>query len=227
MKDNFYTEKINEIKKLIENGELTKAQQELTEELNMPYIPEIYEVEFSKLYQEILHALMSDQPDNKVKALDTIMEMLFGDESAQSIALELISSHNLRPVKTQIKNRIESWTSKDAIKRSFLFEILCEQEINLDILIDGVNVNPIKDQVVDNKTLLEALKIIEELSLKNPQLKDIAFNEVRRFILINFPKRDFEIKSLTNSIYKITASMFNENISLDKKDMEIREILNG
>ena len=227
MQDNFYTEKINEIKKLIKNGELTKAQQELTEELNMPYIPEIYEVEFSKLYQEILHTLMSDQPDNKVKALDTIMEMLFGDESAQSIALELISSHNLRPVKTQIKNRIESWTSKDAIKRSFLFEILCEQEINLDVLIDGVKVNPIKDQVVDNKTLLEALKIIEELSLKNPQLKDIAFNEVRRFILINFPKKDFEIKPLVNSIYKITESMFNENISLDKKDMEIREILNG
>ena len=227
MNTNFYEEKLKEVDLLIKDNKLLEATAILKEELSMPYVPEKYEKQFRKIFDETMFALLSDNGSHKSINIEELLSMLNKDEESQSIALELLKNHNLRPVASTLKARIESWTKEESLKRAFLFELLADQEINIDINIDGVNVNPQKNSILNNNEVIKGLKNIPTLVEKSPQLLEPTVNEFRRYLLLNFPNEITNGEELSINIFNIIKHLLNNEFSLSEKEMKILKILNG
>lgn len=227
MKTNFYEEKIAEIKKQLINSEYVEAQKSLSAELSMPYIPEKYEKEFIKLFKDLKFQMMDNNSENKTIAIDSLMQMLAGDEESQNIALELLKTHNLRMVSSSIKARLESWEKKDNLKRAYLFELLAEQEIDIDINIDGQILNPKKDSILNNVEVGKAIQMIPILVSKMPQLLEPTVDEFRRYLLLNFPNKINNGEKIATQIFNIVHNLFSGIGVLTEEEEKIKKILNG
>ena len=227
MNTNFYEEKLEEVNLLIKNNQLLKVVDILKEELNMPYVPAKYEVQFKKILDETIFKLMDDKGSNTMVNIEDVLSMLNKDEESQAVALELLKGHNLRPVASVLKARIESWDQKDNLKRSFLFEMLAEQEINIDVSIDGSILNPSKNSILENIEVVKGLKMIPSLVEKTPQLLEPTIGEYRRYLLLNFPNKIQDGEQLARNIFNIINHMFNQENSLTNEEVKILEILNG
>lgn len=227
MKTNFYEEKIAEIKKQLDNSEFFEAHKSLSAELSMPYIPEKYEKEFIQLFERLKFQMMDNNGENKTLAIDSLMQMLAGDDESQNIALELLKTHNLRMVSSTIKARIESWNKEENLKRAYLFELLAEQEIDIAINIDGKILNPKTDSILNNPEVNKAIQLIPTLTGQMPQLLEPTIDEFRRFLLLNFPSKITNGEKIAQQIFNIVNSLFNSEKTLSEEEEKIRKILNG
>jgi hypothetical protein len=107
MKKNYYEEKISYIESLIKNKKYKKANQEILNELNLPYVPKIYEDIFNSMFEQIKE--YSENNFSKTISKDVAIDYLISnDEKKETIAIELLRKHNLHHDKEIIKKRIET-----------------------------------------------------------------------------------------------------------------------
>lgn len=226
MSNNFYDEKLNEIKAAIEKGDFKLAHSLLTEELKMPYIPAVYEKQFQELFADVVRALMTEE-GRKQLPIEDISEMLFGEDAEQLMAIEMLKDSNIRPIKDEIKRRIESYTDADALKRTFLFELLAGQEIAMEIVINNVVLDPSKHSITKSEEVKRAIDALPYIVAKNPQMYEPVFNELQRYFLLKFPEVPLDGKLLVEQIYNIVRSMFEPSMVLTDEEKEIFNTLNG
>ena len=117
----------------------------------MPYIPEIYESQYIKLINDIKSEVKGDDQPTIVTRDIAIDYLLSENEEKENISLELLRDHNLRYVKDVLKNRLETWPSNKNTQKAFLFELLVEQEIDMEINFNGFNLNPKKTGTILSK----------------------------------------------------------------------------
>lgn len=225
MSENFYEEKLKEIRKAIADGDFKLANNLLTEELKMPYIPQIYENQFKELFTEVIRNLMTDEGRKQVP-LEEQVEMLFGEDGEQLMAIEMLKDANVRPVKDEIKNRIETYSKDEALKRTFLFELLAEQEIAIEIEIEGQKLDPTKHSITKNEEVKRAIDALPYVVAKHPQMYEPVFNELQRYFLMKFPEVPQDGKLLVEQIYNIVLSMFEADVVLTEQEKEIFDFLN-
>ena len=226
MSQNFYKQTIEDIKKLIKEDKIETAKKMVDKELNMPYVPAKYEKIFLELQGQINFKLISDIGPNNNKTIEWVMEKLFGNEKQQIMALENLSKYNLRTIKNKLKERIQSWKQKDKFKQAYLFELLSEQEIDMNIEIDSQVMNPIKHSIFHDKQFLIAIKEIEKHTQKQPQLYEMVVNQLQHYVLKIFPNKIKNGKELSKHITKAVKSLIDEEIELNDQEKKILQTLN-
>lgn len=227
-KNNFYEEKLAQIKLLIQEEKFDQAHQELLTELNMPFIPMIYEGEFKNLYELVKSKLSKD--DNRVFTLsrEEVIELLLSDnEESQAMALELIGDQNLHNEKISLKERIETWEQKDIFKKAFLFEVMIEQKIDVDIKFnDGLILNPAKSKsILDAEQTILMLKEIEVLTEKEPSLTLTALQEAKRYLLLTYPVLPGDGRVIAQNLVNIVKHMLGQEIDLSSEETSIYKVL--
>ena len=108
MSKNYYEEQLEKIIKLIKKEEYKIAYDLIEDELKMPYIPEIYEVKFIDLLNNVKSELLNDNISHSVPKDVALDYLTSEDEQKEAMALELLRDHNLRPEKELFKRRIET-----------------------------------------------------------------------------------------------------------------------
>ncbi len=227
MKKNYYEEKISYIESLIKNKKYKKANQEILNELNLPYVPKIYEDIFNSMFEQIKE--YSENNFSKTISKDVAIDYLISnDEKKETIAIELLRKHNLHHDKEIIKKRIETWNLNKTILKAYLFEILVEQNINIDINLNGIILNPAKfGSILDKKEVQKTILEIEKIFIKNPSWKELAINEFHKFLLFTYPAVPVKPKEFAYDIAKIIESHFDKKTSLTIKQQRIKNILSS
>ncbi len=226
---NFYQEKLNEIRSLIQDNKFSEAFVQIQVELNMPYIPMIYEQEFKDLNELVKSKLITDS--NNIMTLsrgEVIQLLLSDDEELQVIALELIDQHNLRTEASSLKYRIETWEEKDLLKKAFLMEIMIDQKIDIEIKFSGLlKINPSKSKsTLANDQVLEMFKRIDELTIQNPSLSQAAQQEAKRFLLLTYPNSPKDGNALAGLLVNVTMHMFGQKVDLSADELLIYKVIN-
>ena len=226
MSKNYYDETIEKTKKLIIKKEYESANILLNTELSMPYIPKIYEDIFIELKNEIKYITMGDTFTKSV-SIDVAMEYITsGDINSESIALELLRDHNLRNHIDILKKVIESWGQEKNILKAYLFELLIEQEVNVEINLNGIMMNPFKTKtILENKNVIEVNKLISKSLRKNPSSLELALDEFQRFLLVTYPMVPNEAKAMSDDIIAIVEKMFDDKKELTQRQKKIKELL--
>ena len=226
MSKNYYDETIEKTKELISEEKYEEADILLNTELAMPYIPRIYEEIFIDLKNEIKSATM-DETFTKTVPIDVALEYLVsGDINNESIALELLRDHNLRNHIDILKKVIESWGVEKNMLKAYLFELLIEQEINIDINLNGMLMNPSKTKtILENESVINVIQLIEESLKKNPSTLNLALDEFQRFLLVTYPMVPNEAKAMSEDIIAVVEKMFDDKKELSERQKKIKEIL--
>ncbi|MCK5867405.1 MAG: DUF3196 family protein [Mycoplasmataceae bacterium] len=226
MSKNYYDETIEKTKELISEEKYEEADILLNTELAMPYIPRIYEEIFIDLKNEIKSATM-DETFTKTVPIDVALEYLVsGDINNESIALELLRDHNLRNHIDILKKVIESWGVEKNMLKAYLFELLIEQEINIDINLNGMLMNPSKTKtILENESVINVIQLIEESLKKNPSTLNLALDEFQRFLLVTYPMVPNEAKAMSDDIIAVVQKMFDDKTILTERQKKIKEIL--
>lgn len=226
MSKNYYDETLEKIDLLIKDNKLQEAHDLIQSELRMPYIPEIYEVKFIEIINDIKRELVGDGATNAVPREVAIEYLLSEDEQQESIALELLRDHNLRYDIDLIKKRIETWPFEKNMMKAYLFELLIEQQIDVDINFNGMVLNPSKTRtILDSETVVETMKEIPNHFDSNPAAENMALDEFQRFLLITYPAVPEDGKEFAKDISQIVKSMFDDEVKLSDKQKRIKELL--
>lgn len=229
MDKNFYEEKLENISKLMNDNDFAEARRLIEEELKMPYIPKKYEGRFIELLNDIKLKTMDDKKVAMTLSLDVALEYLTSeDEERELIALEVLSEHNLRYCKDVLKNRIETWPSNKNMMKAFLFELLVDQEIDIDINYDGQIINPKnRGSIMQNSNVLNIYKILQTSFEKNPSLTQMATQEFERYLLLIYPNVPDNHNEFAEDFKKVIESLLNKDISLNERQLNIKKKLNG
>ena len=226
MSKNYYDETIEKVKKLMGEKNYEDADILLNTELAMPYIPRIYEEIFIDLKNEI-KASTIDTSFTKSVPIDVALDYLTsGDINNESIALELLRDHNLRNHVDILKKVIESWGVEKNMLKAYLFELLIEQEINIEINLNGMIMNPSKTKtILENESVIKVMKLIEESLKKNPSALELTLDEFQRFLLVTYPMVPNEAKAMSDDIIAVVQKMFDDKTILTERQKKIKEIL--
>ena len=226
MSKNYYDEKIKDIENLIESKKYKEAQKEINNELNVPYVPKIYEDVFNSMLEQILDKLETNEKTQTISKAVALDYLISNDEQKEVIAIELLRDHNLHFDKEIIKTRIETWNFDKNLLKAYLFEILVEQNIDIDINFNGLNLNPLKNgSILDKKEVQSTLKTIEKIFTKNPSWRKMATDEFHKFLLLNYPFVPEKPEETAHDICKIINSYFDDNLELTAKQKKIKTIL--
>lgn len=218
IKNNFYEQKIQDIKLLMQQNKMPQALEMLKTELSMPYIPLNYEQIFLQLFNEINHDQKTNDHDLKMMSSQTFMKILNSNNVLKtSFALDAIQELNLHKLAKDLKQWIEN-PNNNRIVKIYLLEAMSEQNINLDINFEKKVLNPSNiGSIFSKSTVINAFKKIENITHKTPFLTNLVFQNLKAFLLINYPTTDISDQDI-KSLVKITNYMLNENICLTKKE---------
>ena len=219
--EDYYQEKLREIKSLIETDP-HKAFMEVSNELNMPYIPRVYEGDFNKLHNELKIILQKEVSTKKLSS-DEIVEYLWDEDiSKQVVAIENLKTSNLREYKDEIVKWIQEKQKSENMTKAFLYELLVSQEIDIDITVDGIVINPAKQKsMFDNEEFKKGLVKIQELAKNEPSIEKMILEEFERYYLVSFPVFNDNGEELANSLFNIIRKMMGEELILSPKEVAI------
>jgi len=218
---NFYEEKIKEIKKLIVSGKKDEAKTLVMAELNMPYIPRKYESEFLLLRDSLISSESTSKESLMTK--DEVLTLLYSDDQiSKLIAIKNMEHMNIRTFITQVVKWMESASINERLLVANLYELLVEQEINVDIKIDRTLLNPVKtDDPLKSKFIEKTLKAIEKKEIKELLWKQHAKDQTMIYALNLFPKA-LE-KEISNQMINIVAYLFGEgNLTSEEKEIALK-----
>lgn len=225
MEKNYYEEKIEEINELITKKEFKEAFSLLKEELAISYIPSIYEKQFDKLLEDIKPELIEKNTGHGVSSEVALEFLTSNDEKQEAIALEVLRDHNLRNHIDLLKERIESWPTNKTIMKAFLFELLIEQEIDVEINFNGLKLNPKNGSILNHEEVQKAMNEIPKQFDKDVAASNMALDEFQRFLLITYPAVPEDGKSMAIDISKIIKSFFDNKVLLNERQTKIKQIL--
>lgn len=226
MLKNYYDEKLEVINTLLKKEKFKKVYEIINKELKMPYIPEIYEFQFIKIMNDIKSDVIGKDSLTVVPREVVIDYLLSEDPEQEMIALELLRDHNLRYEKEIIKKRIETWPVSKTTQKAYLFELLIEQEINMEVNFNGLILNSkTNGSILEKPTVIETMNQMSKYFKKNPSTLNMALDEFQRFLLISYPAVPEDGKEFAKDISQIVKSMFESKINLTKKQLRIKEML--
>ena len=184
----YYQEKLAEIRKYMKT-DVFVAKQLLDEELKMPYIPLKYEQDFLDLHKEN-KLLIAVRISNKTFEDEEVKKYLWSnDELKEAMVLEFLKKANLRAHVSELAKWIETKPKTKNIAKSFIYELLVLQEINVELKWNGQVVNPSKNKsIFDNKEVAKGIKKIKKLTFKEPSLESSIMEEFEKGILNDYPK---------------------------------------
>ncbi len=217
---NFYEEKIKEIKDLINKGEKTKATSLLKDELNMPYIPRKYESQFLDLRDKLISP--KDNSKETLMTQDEALTALYSDdEVSKVIAISNMKKMNIRSFIDQVIKWIETSSESERVLVANLYELLVEQEIDVDIKIDSIKLNPLKSEDPLKSEYIEmTLNSIEKKEIDEIIWKEHAIDQTMLYVLKSFPKK-LE-KDISSQILNIVAYLFGEGkLTKEEKDIAL------
>ncbi len=188
MKKDYYKEVVTEIKQLIKIDP-EKAYKKLEEELNMPYIPEIYEAQFSELLNDLRSELLGNTNVNNELSKDEVLEILKTNDSLKTaMALTKLKDLNIKSFIQDISFILKSKDTPDIVK-TVIYEYCVEQEIDFKFTWNNIEVNPKAiGSTIELPIYQKAFSFIEENINQNPSLKELAFKYLELYALKQFPK---------------------------------------
>ena len=215
---NFYEQKINEIRDLIKNNKVEEAKVLLLQELNMPYIPKKYEEIFLNIREEL-----NSNEDNSKESLMTQEEaltILYGDAQISKVhALNSMKKMNIRSFIDEVVKWMETSSSNERMLVANMYELLVEQEINVNIKIDDITLNPVNSKdPLRSEYINKTLKEIEEKQIDELLWKQHAKDQLMIYVLNIFPK-PLE-KEISEQMLNIVAYLFGEG-DLTNEEKEI------
>ncbi|MCP4336342.1 MAG: hypothetical protein GY679_00645 [Mycoplasma sp.] len=188
IKNDYYSEKIKEIKELIKDNPKL-AFQKLQEELNMPYIPEKYEKKFYSLLKNVKSdSLINIKINNELSKEEVIEILKNGDSVKINLALSKLRDLNINSILKDIHKIIKSKKISVIIK-SIIYEYCVEQNIDHIFEWNNMKINPLKIGSIINLDIYKStIKFIDKTIIQNPSLKDVAFQNLELYILNSFPE---------------------------------------
>lgn len=141
MSENYYTEVLSEICRLVAEGNRVDAYHRVEEELRMPYIPVDTEKQLRELENEIISEFKLNENDQRNLNEDEIELYLKGNSLQQLKAVETLNSMNLRSQIPLIQSYLIS--NANTLARALLIDSCIEQEIGeeLSIVQDGLEIS--------------------------------------------------------------------------------------
>ncbi|WP_022934574.1 hypothetical protein ACJA28_02330 [Mesomycoplasma moatsii] len=233
MSKNYYELLIEEIESLINQNKEEEAFKKIDEELNLPYVPKIYEEKLKKY----LHNL------NLSKKSKNIKKVYFSREELLTIMSEY-KKHDINFL-LDICNEFEQYnwinfekeienifnTDIDSKVKSIIYNTLVVQNLDHDFKLKNITINPVK-----NKTIFEtqfAIKNLIKLSHKHfddPSIFDICEKIFFIYLMNKFPESlFFEHIDITNELINIANVMLGikKTKDLNQKEISIYQTISG
>ncbi len=203
-KNNYYKNAIQEIQDLKDIDPM-KAYKKLEEELNMPYIPENYEIKFNKLLQDVRAELLQNVNINNELSKDSVVNILLNnDEYKIPMALGKLAHLHINSMLDDL-DKVFANTEIANIIKTVIYEYCVEQEVDHEFKWNGLLVNPIiVGSVVNLKSYQDAFEYIDNNIKQNPSLKDVAIKHLELYSLKYFPKFIDETKGVGPCIVQIS-----------------------
>ena len=106
--------------------------------------------------------------------------------------------------------------------KAFLYELLVSQEIDIEISVGEVTINPIKQKsMFDNEEFKKGLIKIQELSQNDPSIEKMMLEEFERYYLVSFPDFDINGVLVANSLFNIIRKMMGAELALSNDEIAI------
>ncbi|MBQ1289571.1 MAG: DUF3196 family protein [Erysipelotrichaceae bacterium] len=210
----YYTEILNDLEKLLADGQYDDALFMIRSELRMPYVPPDFKEKLEEMEKRIPR---SDEHTVKVPDEEKIRELLKGDAESQMYAVYSLTNQNLRKHKVLIDDVFSSDILPQA--KDILIYALIEQEISEEFTL---NKNGLEYRFVPRYCLLpeesdgyqEAVKQLKEIYLHEPSLYQFAIDLLQEKCFSHLPL-SYEAEESGQLVEAITgelAKMFGTEI---------------
>lgn len=185
----FYREKLAEIKDLITKKHYQNALSQINTELAMPYLPRNFELELRNLLKELRLQDEAGSTPRRI-GIDEVASLLQSDVEADLvIAMEALPALNLHLLTNEIDSFYKRFKNSKQIEKSYIFELLIAQKVNIDLLVGNQKHNP--TSFLSPLGSAEVLAIFNNLSQelsKTPNIQEAAEMLFYKFILLNYFK---------------------------------------
>ena len=196
--NNYYETCLLTLNDLIERGKELEALDLVSKELSLPYVPEPYFTQFSRLRDSIV---IDSRPSSQFfEHQDEIGSAFLGNEALQHKALMSLERMNLRSMEASLRSWLGDSLIPDWIKKQLLF-FMMEQDFNLElqILINEklhlLNTKDLQSPFSSKSFLLCEHELREKLESDNPSLLILCVSHLEHLALSAFPFSKLEVSS--------------------------------
>ena len=208
----FYSEMIQEINEMIKKGEEASALNKIEEELSMPYIPLDFQQAILALKQKLRPKMKTlKQIDDEM-----LLELLFGDEQKQLLAIHYLQELNLRHYMNEVKQVLAQ--PNHPFVRALLIDLMIEQQIceDIEIDVDGLQVlsNPsfIEPPLEADGAVAAMNLIVNWLENDNPSMCRLCLDDLSKeaFLHLPFNIEEDESDALALAIVRRVAGLMGD-----------------
>ena len=209
---NYYDEILEKIKAYIEKGKYEVADEMISEELDMPYIPEGFDIKLLELRNQIPILDNTNNLDD-----EKINSYLYGSIEQQLVAVEVLNNKNLRDYIRIINDYLKSDGFINA--KVLLIESLIKQEINEEIeyINAGINYSFIPKYIrlpEESYGYIKALDLLNSRFMKEPSClemaKQLLYKECLLALPINYEAEEGKI--IASRIEDYIVNAFDNNL---------------
>lgn len=195
--NNYYTNCIQDIQKLIDQKKYEKALEKLYVELSMPYIPE----EHKQVFEMMLHTIQSETASGNhlYTDIDEIKKAFLKEGQFSIKALNSLGRLNLRPYLNELQE-ILMYDIDDDIKRMILL-ISLEQELKFkcEITLDQkklvIDTEYLDNPLSDSHYQMIYKELHEMLVSYDPSFLNLCLDELNMQMMKNFPNINKQLTS--------------------------------
>lgn len=218
----FYDVMIIYLYSLIKSNNKDKALKLVKEELNMPYIPALYEDRFKEIYNELSYK--EKEPKEFVLSRDKIREILETNEDKNIIILAIVEM-----CKLNIRDFLESiqiFLKRDLknIFKVMIIDALRSQGVNYDFSLvnNGIvsAINPItSENILASSIYLGVKKILEDnIGKQDPNLLSLASENLMLYLSDIYPFNidNSEYNHIAYCIHVYSLKMYGEDVNEDE-----------
>lgn len=206
---NYYDECLKQIDDLLKVGKNKEALDQVSTELQMPYVPEPY---FSKFNQYLNEIVVDAKPKSQYfESVEEIEFALMGNEALQQKAILSLERMNLRSEAQWIQDILVDEKIQDWVKKQILL-FMMEQELQgtYPILMQGLQEEIKIQELIHPQASVAyatcAKGLQEALESDNPSMLILCMGELEMMALEAFPHQMESISSA--EIIQRVASYF-------------------
>lgn len=216
MSKNYYEQLLENVRKLIDSKKNELAIEMIEEELNLPYVPKIYEEELTK-YLSILKKETKNNKNHQFSKDEIIVIMNEYKKYDVDFLLNvttMFDQYNWNGYEIDIEN-ILNYSDLDPKAKSMIYNNLAIQNINYDFKINSLTINPFK-----NKTIFETNFVLKNLeAIIKKQIDDISIIDICKKILFIYVMNMFP-----NSLFIEYENIANELINISKVMIGLKSV---
>ena len=213
----YYAELLEEIQNDIEKKKYKEANDLVTKELEMPYIPTEVEKKLRQ-YKRDLRFYLSEKQGRYELSLDSLLERLYDRSEIQLATVVQLTKKNLN----ECVPEIQDWLKKDPYPEAaaFMIEAIAEQQIGdeFEYTRDGMTFQFFGDgltPVSESEGLLKAISLLQAwLENDHPDFYEMAktllVHKVYMFLPLSYELEDGE--ELALSVLKEVSELMDEGV---------------